>query len=64
MSSNSDVDATETQHDGVFIDINEDGAIVGLQLRALDENGQGFIAGGYDDLEAGRYELRKVEEEE
>lgn len=54
---------SQKQQDGVFIEIDEEDAIVGLQLRAIDEGGAGFVAGGLIP-EPGRYELIKVDSDE
>lgn len=47
---------------GVFIEIDEKDSIVDLQLKALDEAGNEFIAGEVIP-EPGRYELRKVSDD-
>ncbi|UHQ98249.1 hypothetical protein HYG81_19385 (plasmid) [Natrinema zhouii] len=54
---------TRDARSGVFIRISEDDSIVGLQLKALDESGNDFVAGGLIP-EPGRYELRKVSDDE
>jgi len=56
-----DQSGTAVEQDGVFIEIDEDDPFVGLQLRVIDNGGDGFIAGGVE-VEAGRYELKKVED--
>lgn len=55
-------DAPENGDDGVFIEVDEDDPVVGLQLRGVTDEGEGFIAGGIV-AEPGRYELRKVDDE-
>lgn len=47
---------------GVFIEIDENNSVVGLQLKVLDESGDKFIAGEIAP-EPGRYELRKVSDD-
>lgn len=45
-----------------FIEVDEEDAVAGLQLCAIDNAGHNFVIGGIV-AEPGRYELRKVEDE-
>lgn len=53
----------DTDTDGVFVDVDEEDSIVGLQLRVITDDGDAFIAGGLVP-EPGRYVLKKAEQSE
>lgn len=54
---------TEQAPEGLFIEIDEDDAFEEVELWARDENGVGLTIGVLD-AEPGRYELKKVSDDE